>query len=234
MRIPHTILVNPGDPMPDLTSFQGSLDFPQEQLRLTVTNLGISSFLRVILADNAFLPDAVCPALTFSSMLRGVSVWKLLGKVLNGLTPENIRVYASEIERRHPRHGTDRLLGADGQQVHRTDKPANMVFFSTAVGRVPPLEKIPPKWALSHVMQVLANGQCSSAHRAVPCPREEYTGSLTKFVETTPLALLDELMEPKRTGTSCGLDLRYRWNPVHRTMTLMDEWSTHSIFTLTL
>jgi hypothetical protein len=233
--MPTTIIVNPGDSIPDLTTLEGSLDVVRENLRLTATNFGHYTFLRVILADNAFLPGRLCPSLTFTSMRRESTVWDLLGNMLTKLTPENIRVYAKEIERRHPRHGTHTLVGGDGQKVHRADKPGMTVFFSPAATRVIPLAKVPSKWTLEHVIQVLANGHCSLAQKSVRCPREEYVGFDTKLVEIAPLHLLEELMEPKHSWDSRPGDMKFVWNSTQQTLTLKKEsWSRHSVITLAL
>lgn len=217
-NIAPTIVVNPGDAIPDLTTLQGTVDFATEKLRLSVNNIGA---LRVILADNAFIPGATCPTLTFLSYRRGVSIWEMLDKLLNGITPQNIRAYATEIERRHPRQGKNNVLhGIDGQRAFRSDRSTSRVFFTPAVGSVPRLERVPAKWSIEPLIQVLANAQCSEVVKRKPYIREAIS----------PLTLLEELME--LDSFEFG-KLSWRWLPATRTVSTIGWWGgVHSEFAL--
>ncbi|MEX3983784.1 hypothetical protein AB4Y45_32900 [Paraburkholderia sp. EG287A] len=226
-------VVNPGDPIPDLTEFHGTIDFVAEKIRLTSNHLGC---LRVILADNAFAPEATCPTFTFRSVRGGRSIWQQLEPILNGITPANIREYVCEIERRHPRHGsTHQMIGTDGQQVHRFNRPASRVYFTPALANVPALDDLPRKWSFALLTQALANGQCSEAYRVRnrdfnPIDPLRVLDDERRCTRVEPHALLEEFMEMHPTDL---LSMRWHWRAETRTLTNLDRWNgVHSVVML--
>jgi hypothetical protein len=176
-----TLIIRAGDEIPDLTTFVGCIEFPEQRLHIRTTKpLRFASQwaprpetkshpgVELHLLDNAFLKGAVCPRFNiYADINKRETVWDLLGALLVDTSPQSIRLYLEEILSRHLNEfhtskyrRNAHLVGVDGQTVFVKGIPGANVFSHTLLDRVERLSSVPNDWDMTHVRAALANGQC--------------------------------------------------------------------------
>lgn len=236
------IIVRPGDPLPDLETVVGCIEFTEQRLQLK-TN-GSSAHppdeelparrtpmtrphhgVELILLDNAFLPGRWCSAFNFYSDLGGRTVWDLFKALLTDISPATLRTYLLEIEARHPRPqhlgAIARLRGSDGQDLFVRSYPASRVFSQDMLGRIAPLPVVPGLWDMSAVRAALANGQFRQL-------KAKGGASATELLEELVTKNLGHLFRDVDTGWSTKLDYPTQHVSISR------HGTHHSSFTLKL
>jgi hypothetical protein len=178
-----TLIIRPGDEIPDLTTFVGCIEFSEQRLHIRTTRpLRFASQwaprpetkqhhgIEFYLLDNAFRKGEVCPRFNIYAnidMGKRETVWDLLTALLVDTSPQSIRLYLEEILSRHLNEfhtskyrRNAHLVGTDGQTVFVKGIPGVNVFSHTLLDRLKPLSTAPDDWDMSHVRAALANGQC--------------------------------------------------------------------------